>query len=141
MDGVLYGVSASVQAFALDAALLGVLSLGSLGFCGCSSGASAFSFGSFFGFPLGLGVLSLGVLVLGLPLGCCVFSVPSSGLSLFGGLPLGLVVSSAAGLDLGGSSGGLYGLGLKLLDDAFDCIYGKSLTSSPKCVATISFIF
>ena len=76
-----------------------------------------------------------------LPPSLVMFSMPSlTVLSLFGGLPLGLVSSAGAGLlvlDLG-----LCGLGLKLLEDAVDCcIYGNSLTSSPKCVETIPMFF
>ena len=121
----------------------------------------------FLGLPLGLvvfGSACVGLLVLDLPSRfvfsppvssltfCVLIAVPpeaplSDGISgfVFGGLPLGLVVGSACVgllvLDLGGSSGGLYGLGLKLLEDAVDCIYGKSLTSSPKFFETNLFAF
>ena len=121
----------------------------------------------FWGLPLGLvvGSASVGLLVLDLPSRfvfsppvssltfCVLIAVPpeaplSDGISgfVFGGLPLGLVVGSACVgllvLDLVGSSGGLYGLGLKLLEDAVDFgKYGKSLTSSPKLFETNLFAF
>jgi len=73
-----------------------------------------------------------------------VFSPPVSSLATFCGLllvpPKSPLPTGLGLLDLGLSSAGL--LGLKLLDDAVDCcIYGKSLTSSPKCVETTPNIF